>query len=81
MNLWVELPAPLDAAALLDEAVRRGVSYLPGNVFAVNTPAPHSLRLSFAGLEPRDIEEGLRLLGRVCAEPRIPIFEPETALV
>jgi len=81
MNLWVELPAPLDAAALLDEAVRRGVSYLPGSVFAVNTPAPHALRLSFAGLEPRDIEEGLRLLGRVCAEPRIPIFEPETALV
>ena len=81
MNLWVELPAPLDAAALLEEAVRRGVSYLPGSVFAVHTPAPHALRLSFAGLEPRDIEEGLRLLGRVCAEPRIPTFEPETALV
>jgi len=81
MNLWVELPPGRNAAALLDEACRRGVSYLPGSVFAVSTPAPNSLRLSFAGLEPREIEEGLRILGRVCAEPRIPVYEPETALV
>jgi DNA-binding transcriptional MocR family regulator len=86
MNLWVELPGGLDTASLLDEACRRGVSYLPGSVFAVQSAAPSALRLSFAGLEPSQIEEGLRILGRLFAErlaagARTPFFEPETALV
>ena len=68
MNLWLKLPAPLDAEALLPEARRRGVEYLPGRYFSVSHPDPGGLRLSFAGLSPQRIEAGLSLLGALFAE-------------
>lgn len=65
MNLWVRLPEPLDAAELLPRAAREGASYLPGKYFAVDRLDAGSLRLSFAGLRPEAIREGLRRLGRI----------------
>ena len=43
-----------------------GVAYLPGRYFAVSRLEPGVLRLSFAGLDPEEIREGLAILGRVC---------------
>jgi 2-aminoadipate transaminase len=68
MNIWVQLPDPLDASKLLPQALSRGVSYLPGSHFAVTRTAAHCLRLSFAGLEPSRIFAGLAILGRVFAD-------------
>jgi 2-aminoadipate transaminase len=65
MNLWVRLPEPLDASELLARAQREGVTYLPGRYFAVNRPEPGSLRLSFAGVAPADIEKGVKILGQI----------------
>ncbi len=65
MNLWVELPEPLDTAELLGACHRRKVSYLPGRYFAVCRPHTASLRLSFAGLAPDRIREGIAALGEV----------------
>jgi 2-aminoadipate transaminase len=65
MNLWVRLPGALDAGELLPRAQREGVTYLPGKYFAVSRFEPGGLRLSFAGLEPERIEEGVRILGRI----------------
>lgn len=67
MNVWVKLPSPLDAAELLPRAQREGVAYLPGRYFAVSRLDPGSLRLSFAGVAPEQIREGLAILGRVFA--------------
>jgi 2-aminoadipate transaminase len=65
MNLWVRLPEPLDTMGLLERARQEGVSYLPGRYFAVSSPEAGALRLSFAGLEPDQIEKGLAVLGRI----------------
>jgi 2-aminoadipate transaminase len=65
MNLWIRLPEPLDAGELLARAQREGVTYLPGKYFSVNRPQPGALRLSFAGLEPAQIEKGVRILGEI----------------
>jgi 2-aminoadipate transaminase len=70
MNVWVKLPEPLDAADLAARAEREGVSFLPGRHFAVSTshthrPHTNELRLSFAGLDPRQINTGLSVLGRI----------------
>jgi 2-aminoadipate transaminase len=67
MNVWVKLPEPLDAGELLPRAQKEGVAYLPGRYFAVSRLDPGSLRLSFAGLAPEQIREGLAILGRVFA--------------
>jgi len=68
MSLWVELPAPLDAAELLPRAEREGVTYLPGRFFAVSRPQPNGLRISFAGMTPEEIRSGLAILGRIFQE-------------
>ena len=65
MNLWIELPQPLDAAELLPRAEREGVSYLPGRYFAVSRPQPNALRISFAGMTPPEIRSGIETLGRI----------------
>jgi 2-aminoadipate transaminase len=84
MNLWVRLPDPLDAADLLPRAQREGVSYLPGRYFAVSRMDPGALRLSFAGLTPEQIRQGIAVLGRVCSaelEASVRNVEPSPAMV
>ncbi|MBV9769978.1 MAG: PLP-dependent aminotransferase family protein [Bryobacterales bacterium] len=68
MSLWVELPDPLHAAELLPRAEREGVTYLPGEYFAVSRPRPNGLRISFAGMTPEEIRGGLAILGRIFQE-------------
>lgn len=65
MSLWIRLPEPLDAAELLPRAEREGATYLPGKYFAVTRPEPNSLRISFAGMAPEQIESGIAVLGRI----------------
>ncbi len=67
MNVWVRLPSGIDAAALLPRTRKEGVAFLPGRYFEVARPEPGALRLSFAGLPPARIEEGLAVLGRIVA--------------
>lgn len=86
LNLWVRLPAPLDAGALLATAQGRGVSYLPARYFAVNRLDEGAFRLSFGGLTPLEIERGLQLLGEVFEEElargaRAGAVEMDTAMV
>ena len=68
MSLWITLPAPLDAGELLPRAEREGVNYLPGRYFAVTHPQPNSLRISFAGMAPDQIRNGIGILGRIFRE-------------
>lgn len=65
MNLWIRLPELLDAGELLARAQREGVTYLPGRYFSVNRPQGGGLRLSFAGLEPEQIDKGIKILGEI----------------
>lgn len=65
MSLWVSLPEPLDATALLPRVERENVTYLPGRYFAVSRAEPGAFRLSFAGLAPEKISTGLAILGQV----------------
>ena len=65
MFFWVELPAQLDAVALLPKAVAAGMAYVPGAPFYCHAPRLNTLRLSFVTLAPAQIEQGVAALGRV----------------
>lgn len=67
MFFWVELPARLDAAALLEQAVEAGVAYVPGAAFFAGDARANTLRLSFVTVTPERIEQGVAALGRVLA--------------
>ena len=84
MNLWVSLPEPLDAGELLPRAQKLGVAYLPARYFAVSRLEPGGLRLSFAGLAPQQIRDGLAIIGKLAAAElasALPTGEPATAMV
>ena len=68
MFFWVELPATLDATALLPVALAAGVAYVPGAAFFSAAPRAHTLRLSFVTVAPAQIEAAVATLGRVFAQ-------------
>jgi 2-aminoadipate transaminase len=67
MFFWLELPAHLDATALLPKAVESGMAYVPGAAFFAGGGHANTLRLSFVTVPPALIERGVAALGRVLA--------------
>ena len=86
MNLWITLPAPLSAEALLAAVRPLGVDFLPGRQFSLSQGHGRSLRISFGGLSPEKIRYGLRIVGeaakrQVAASVNNWDSEPAVALV
>ena len=63
--VWVELPAGLDATAMLKAALEQKVAYVPGAPFFATAPRHNSLRLNFSNRPSELIEQGMRRLGAV----------------
>jgi 2-aminoadipate transaminase len=63
MSLWITLPAPLSAEAVLAAVRPQGVDFLPGRQFSVSQAYTRSLRISFGGLSPEKVRHGLRMIG------------------
>jgi 2-aminoadipate transaminase len=67
---WVELPAGIDAVALLPQAVERGMAFVPGAAFFATGARPNTLRLSFVTVAAAQIERGVRLLAETLRAAR-----------
>jgi 2-aminoadipate transaminase len=64
MFLWLSLPEGVPARALLEEAVRYDVVFVPGDAFYPNGNGGHNhLRVSFSNAGSAKIEKGMRSLG------------------
>jgi 2-aminoadipate transaminase len=63
--LWVTLPAPLDSAEVLREALKEKVAFVPGASFYPDGSGSNTMRLNFSYSKPPIIEEGIRRLGKV----------------
>jgi 2-aminoadipate transaminase len=66
--LWITLPAPLKAQAVVDAAAGRGLLLLPGDPFFAQAPTGQYLRLSFSYLPPEKIGEGIETLAALMGE-------------
>jgi len=66
--LWVELPQEVSATALLPEAVKQKVAYVPGKPFYPYEDKDNTLRLNFSNASPEMIREGIKRLGKVFRE-------------
>ncbi len=67
MFIWVTLPAGLDSSALLEEALREEVAFVPGAPFYAEAGARNTLRLSFVTVPEARIREGIARLGALFA--------------
>jgi 2-aminoadipate transaminase len=56
------------AEDVLKAARDAGVSFLPGSYFSAREGHRRALRLSFGGLGPREIAQGIAALGAVASE-------------
>ena len=65
MFFWLDLPAHIDATALLPKAVEAGMAYVPGNTFYPHGGHANTLRLSFVTVAPELITQGVAALARV----------------
>ena len=63
--LWVTLPASLDSAEVLREALKMKVAFVPGASFYADGSGANTMRLNFSYSKPAIIEEGIRRLGKV----------------
>ncbi|HZX93086.1 MAG TPA: PLP-dependent aminotransferase family protein [Myxococcales bacterium] len=68
--VWVQLPQGLDAQALLAEAMREGVAFVPGAPFYPRDPRRETMRLNFSNRPPEAIAEGMARLG-ACVRARL----------
>lgn len=67
--LWLDLAPGTDTAALLAEAKGEGVAFIAGPDFMIEG-GENSLRLSFAGVPPERIPEGVARLARALEKVR-----------
>lgn len=85
LNLWIELPTALDSRDILLRVQEQGVNFLPGNYFSVDGGHTNCLRLSFGGLPPSRIEDGIHIIGSAAAKQLAVLnqedLEPAPALV
>jgi len=65
--LWVEMPKKVNMTELLEEAVSRGVAYIPGSNF-FTTETHNHMRLNYSHPSIEDIVEGIQTLGKLLKE-------------
>jgi DNA-binding transcriptional MocR family regulator len=69
-HVWVRLDRPVDERALYAEALRHGVTYVPGATMTAERPMETCLRLSFALVDPPELDEGVKRIARALREVR-----------
>ncbi len=63
-HLWLTLSVTVDEGELMTEAVRNGVTFVPGAAMIPEPAAGTHMRLSYGFLDPDQLAEGVRRLAR-----------------
>jgi 2-aminoadipate transaminase len=65
MFVWVTLPHGMNSTTLLNQALARGVAFVPGAEFHIDDSGQNTFRLNFTHAPPERIREGIRRLSEV----------------
>jgi 2-aminoadipate transaminase len=65
---WLTLPEALDATGVAERSAEAGVVLVPGVPFFTDDRGRSHLRVCFSRASLSEIEEGVRILGRVLRE-------------
>jgi DNA-binding transcriptional MocR family regulator len=71
--LWVELDRKINAYRLYQEALKHNISVAPGQLFSAQPQFGNCLRISYARPWDKEVEDGLKTLGRLIRN-----FRPQT---
>jgi 2-aminoadipate transaminase len=67
MFIWAKLPEGMDSRSILEEAQKRKVVFVPGDIFYVDNGGRNTLRLNFSNSNDDEIEKGIAILGEIIA--------------
>jgi 2-aminoadipate transaminase len=67
---WLRLHDEVDTRTMLDEAIARGVAFMPGEEFYPNEPRVGTMRLNFSHADAREADRGLHVLAGLIREHR-----------
>lgn len=65
---WLRLHGEVDTRTILDEAIARGVAFMPGEEFYPNEPQVGTMRLNFSHADASEADRGLRVLADLIRE-------------
>ena len=65
MFIWLTIDGNVDTKEMLEEAVKRGVAYVPGKVFYAVKGGENQMRLNFTFESVERIREGIRILAKL----------------
>lgn len=66
MFLWVDMAAyGITAGALIEDAMKAKVLFVPGDSFYTEEGSPTTMRLNYTNSKPEEIEKGIRILGEL----------------
>lgn len=65
LYVYIELDEKIDTRILLDRCYKKGVLFMPGDIFTLGQEKMNSLRLGFARLNEEEIEQGLTIINEV----------------
>ena len=65
MFIWLQLPPAVNAAALLPQAVKAGMAFVPGSAFYAEQPQNNTLRLSFVTADRPAIDQAIQILAQL----------------
>lgn len=68
MFLWMTGPKGLDSLALLREALKHNVAFVPGRDFFPDGTGGECMRLNFSNATPERIREGVKRLAALCSK-------------
>lgn len=69
LSIWVRLPPNWDSIRFYEEASKKNLALVPGNVFFTEEEADiHFIRLSFSAVDEGQIKEGMRIIKEIIGE-------------
>jgi len=68
MFIFVWLSEKFDTVKLLEEAMRRGVAYVPGSSFFYDYSGRNTMRLNFSFPSKDELRRGVEILGKLLKE-------------
>ncbi len=66
--LFITLPPSMDAARLLERAIKKNVAFVCGSVFYCNNEGQNTMRMNFSYTGPEDTSKGVRRLAEAIRE-------------
>ncbi|MFL5730566.1 MAG: PLP-dependent aminotransferase family protein [Cytophagaceae bacterium] len=67
MFIWLTLPPELNAYDFLEKAAGYKIVFVPGKTFYATEAEENTVRLNFSNSTPEQIENGIRILGKILA--------------